>query len=56
MRCDFCGHEFTEEEANTGCRGCPFGGNCHMLKCPRCNYEVPKEPALIRKLKKIFSK
>lgn len=54
MRCDFCGYEFAEEEAKKGCNCCPVGAGCKMIKCPRCNYEMPPEPALIKKLKKIF--
>jgi len=27
-----------------------------MVKCPRCNYENPPEPALVKGLKKLFGK
>jgi hypothetical protein len=54
MRCAFCGHEFSEEEAIRGCKNCPVGNGCQMLKCPRCNYETPPEPVWIKKLKKLF--
>jgi hypothetical protein len=56
MRCDFCGYEFREEEANRACKRCPMGSGCKMIKCPRCNYEIPPEPMLIKKLKKLFRK
>jgi hypothetical protein len=56
MRCAFCGHEFSEEEAIQGCGGCPVGKGCQMLKCPRCNYEIPAEPAWIKKLKKLLGR
>ena len=52
MRCDFCGYEFTEEEGTGGCKSCPFGAGCYMLKCPRCIYEIPREPWVVKKLKK----
>lgn len=54
MRCDFCGYEFTEEEAILGCSNCPVGAGCKMMKCPRCNYEIPLEPGWIKRLKKLF--
>ena len=54
MRCGFCGFEFNEEEGKQGCNNCPMGSGCRMIKCPRCNYEIPLEPALVKKLKKIL--
>lgn len=56
MRCGFCGYEFEENEGNVGCKNCPMSGGCKMVKCPRCNYENPPEPALVKTLKKVFSK
>ncbi len=56
MRCDFCGYEFREEDGIQGCRNCPMGAGCKMVKCPRCNYEIPKEPAWIKKFKKWFAR
>jgi hypothetical protein len=56
MRCGFCGHEFEESEGNVGCKNCPMSGGCKMVKCPRCNYENPPEPALVKGLKKLFGK
>jgi len=56
MKCGFCGFEFDEEEANTGCKSCPMSSGCRMIKCPRCNYENPPEPTLVRKIKKILKK
>ena len=56
MRCGFCGHEFPEEEGIQGCRNCPVSSGCKMVKCPRCNYENPPEPALMKKLKRLVGK
>lgn len=56
MRCDFCGCEFQEEEGNRGCKSCPVSAGCRMMKCPRCNYEIPPEPRWIGRLKKLFNK
>ncbi|HHW41917.1 MAG TPA: hypothetical protein GXX19_12385 [Syntrophomonadaceae bacterium] len=52
IRCSFCGLEFLEKDAVAGCSGCPLHGTCGKLKCPHCGYEIPKEPGLIRWLKK----
>ncbi len=52
MKCPLCGHEFSETEGKTGCGGCPVGGGCHMVMCPNCGYEIPREPGLIKVLRK----
>ncbi|UFS71330.1 hypothetical protein LPW11_03845 [Geomonas sp. RF6] len=54
MRCGFCGYEFREEEGNQGCSSCPMSSGCKMIKCPRCNYENPPEPKMIKTVKKLF--
>jgi len=56
MRCGFCGYEFKEEEGIKGCSNCPMGSGCTRVKCPRCNYEIPKEPLWIKKLKRLFER
>lgn len=56
MKCGFCGFEFDEGEANAGCKSCPMSAGCRMVKCPRCNYENPPEPSLVRKIRKIIKK
>ncbi len=56
MHCAFCGYEFKEEEGSKGCGSCPLSAGCQMIKCPRCNYEIPREPAWLKKLKEIFRK
>lgn len=52
MRCGFCGHEFREEEGIRGCANCPVSCGRNMIKCPRCNYENPPEPEILKKLLK----
>lgn len=51
MKCSFCGYEFKEKEGSCGCRGCPSGGRCGKIKCPRCNYEMVRESGLVKWLK-----
>jgi predicted amidophosphoribosyltransferase len=56
MICGFCGNEFPEEEGIRGCGKCGMPGRCHMVRCPRCFYENPLEPAVVKKLKKLMKK
>lgn len=54
MKCSFCGCEFDPSEAGTACGNCPLVKGCHLVRCPRCGYEMPPEAklfALLRKLK-----
>ena len=51
MKCDFCGFEFSEEEALESCSGCPIK-KCGMNRCPNCGYEILPEPGLIKFLKR----
>lgn len=48
MKCAFCGLVYEEEQAALGCQGCGLFGGCHLVKCPRCGYEQPKEPTLLK--------
>lgn len=54
IRCGYCGHEFAEEEGIKGCGKC--GKPCRSVRCPRCFYENPPEPAVVKKLKKVFNR
>jgi predicted amidophosphoribosyltransferase len=54
IRCGYCGHEFPEEEGIRGCGSC--GKKCHMVRCPKCLYENPPEPALVKKVRGLFKK
>jgi len=47
MRCDFWGHQFDASQA-LACRGCALQRSCHLVRCPRCGYEMPQEPRLVR--------
>ena len=52
MKCPLCGLEFKEEDGQAACKGCPMARSCELIKCPNCGYEIPKESALIKKLKR----
>ena len=51
MKCPLCGCQFQEEDAKVACKGCLLTGDCHMVKCPNCGYDVPIEPKLIKALR-----
>lgn len=56
MRCAFCSLEFDERLARRSCSGCFKLGDCSMVKCPRCGYEVPPEPGWIKSIKRLLKK
>ena len=47
MICGFCHQEFRPEEAEKTCQACPLRG-CGLLRCPRCGYEMPREPGWVQ--------
>lgn len=49
-KCCFCGLELTGEKIEKACRGCSAFGGCRLIKCPRCGYEQPQEPAWLKKV------
>jgi hypothetical protein len=51
MKCGFCGYEFEPADAQSACEGCPLVPGCHLLRCPRCGYEMPPEAKLITLLR-----
>ncbi len=53
MKCGFCGYEFGPEEAGTACGSCPLVKGCHLVRCPRCGYEMPPEAKLITLLRNL---
>ena len=52
VTCGFCGHEFEEDRGQPGCRACPLGTDCGLIRCPKCGYENPGTPRWIAFLKK----
>jgi rubredoxin len=56
MQCGFCGYEFNPEEAVESCRACPIASGCHLIRCPRCGYEMPQEARLIAGLRSLLNK
>jgi hypothetical protein len=47
MRCGFCGLEFDIHQAEQACGACPLVKGCHLVRCPRCGYEMPPEGKLV---------
>ena len=52
MICIHCRKEFSEDESAKGCQSCGLFGGCHLLKCPHCNYEQPREPGVVKWFRK----
>jgi hypothetical protein len=55
-RCDFCGHRFELDEAESACTSCPLSGGCHLIRCPRCGYEMPPESKLVGWARRLSAK
>jgi len=53
MKCGFCRYEFDISEAETACGNCPLVKGCHLVRCPRCGYEMPPEARLISWLRRL---
>jgi len=51
MECPFCGYKFDENRNVDTCQGCPLGGNCNLVKCPNCGYEMPRQSRLLKTLR-----
>jgi len=49
--CPLCGHSFTEETAANECRSCTLFAGCQWVRCPKCGYEWPREPRIVRWLR-----
>jgi len=51
-KCSFCGHEFSDEAAQS-CASCFLRRLCGKLKCPNCGYEVfIRRPGIISRLRR----
>jgi len=53
IKCPMCNHSFSEDEGRAACAGCPLGANCGMIRCPNCNYDIPKQSRLLAIIKRI---
>jgi rubredoxin len=53
MKCGLCGYEFEPADAQSSCAACPLVPDCHLLRCPRCGYEMPPEAKLVTLLRKL---
>ena len=52
MICSLCGFRFDEDTARSACSGCGLVKRCGLARCPRCGFEMPREPAWLKKLRK----
>ncbi|HEY3285212.1 MAG TPA: hypothetical protein VGN26_23315 [Armatimonadota bacterium] len=50
VRCCFCDYEFDEEEGVKACGACTLFGGCRKVKCPKCGYEMPEMPKLLKRI------
>jgi len=55
IKCGFCGHEFDEKDGVAACGCCPLHITCDKSKCPKCGFEISKEPAIIKFIKRKWS-
>jgi|JRYG01.1.fsa_nt_gb rubredoxin len=56
MTCSFCMHRFEEEDGLKACGACASFGGCRHVKCPRCGYEMPQTPDLVKLFGRILRK
>jgi hypothetical protein len=53
MICSFCAYAFDEADGLKTCGSCAAFGGCRKVKCPRCGYEMPQVPDLLKFLKRL---
>jgi|GEM_PF-2270871 adenine-specific DNA methylase len=46
-RCPMCGLEFEPGCSETLCSNCTVFRSCKRVRCPRCGYELPREPRFV---------
>jgi len=56
MRCGFCGYDLDPDKAESACGSCPVAKGCHLVRCPRCGYEMPPEARLVKWIRKLRQK
>jgi hypothetical protein len=42
--CGLCGSRFTH--GDRVCDECPLAAGCHLVRCPSCGYQFPRESRL----------
>jgi hypothetical protein len=56
VKCGFCGYDFDPAQVQTACKGCPLAKECHLVRCPRCGYEMPPEAKLVRWVRRLLQR
>jgi len=51
MTCAYCHTEFDESTSRLACSACGVSEGCQRLRCPKCGYDTPEEPAFVKKLR-----
>lgn len=44
FRCGLCGARFSHGDRS--CPACALAPGCHLVRCPSCGYQFPRESAL----------
>ncbi len=56
MTCAYCHTVFDEKTSRLACSACVVSEGCRRLRCPECGYEMPEEPAFVKRLRAWWGK
>jgi hypothetical protein len=56
VTCGFCNRDFEEDRGQPGCRACPLGSDCGLVRCPFCGYENPATPKVVAFVQGLFGR
>src|SRR5437660_11197929 len=52
VRCSMCAFEFAETSSQGSCGKCALFSGCRYIRCPRCGYEMPRTPGLVKMVRR----
>ncbi len=52
IRCSMCAYEFAENSSEGSCGKCALFSGCRYIPCPRCGYEMPRTPGLVKMVRR----